>query len=848
LADGATAHVRPIVPDDAERLSAFHERQSPQSIYYRYFSPRPHLSDRDLEHLTTLDYRDRMALVALRSDEVIGVARYDRWEHRREAEVAFFVDDRHHGRGVATVLLEHLAARARQVGISAFTATVLPDNRKMIGVFTSAGFDASTRFADGVVEVHLDLQPTPDAERRIEERSRTSAARAVQRLLTPRSVAVIGAGRRRGSVGHETLRNLVAGELEGPVWPINPEARHVASVPALPNLGDVPGEVDLVVIAVPAEAVPAALADCGRKGVPCAVVLSSGFAETGPEGEAAEAELVRIARRWGIRVLGPNCMGLLNTDPAVQLYATFARPRSIPGGLGLLSESGMVGAAIVDRARELGLGISSFVALGNRADVSGNDLLGYWEDDARTTVVGMYIESFGNPRHFSRVARRLARKKPVVAVKSGRQETAPHDEASEEALLAQNGVIRVRTLAALLDTARLLAHQPLPQGPQVAVIGNAGGSLAIAADACVEAGLELVAEPVDLGIRATAADITAAVTAALDDAAVRSVLVVFAPSLGATTHEASVAIAAALAARPATSSAVVACMYGSHPNEVARSAERAVPVYEGVDAAAAALARAWRYARWLQGPDGDPAELSDDEALAARAVVARALGAGNRTVPLTDVAELLEVVGIAMAPSVQVSDVDEAVVAAERLGFPVALKAAGRAPLAKSVAAGLALDLADEDDVRGVWDRMVERLGPGVAPAVVQRMEEPGVDVAVSVLPHPSVGPVLALAPGGAAAALAPDAEVRVLPLSEERARLLAGGSRLASLMGQAAGDRLAELLVRVAALVESVPEIVELDLNPVLVRPDRAVVTDARVRVVEVRRDPRPPLRRVGE
>ncbi|HJR26478.1 MAG TPA: GNAT family N-acetyltransferase, partial [Acidimicrobiales bacterium] len=493
LSDGATAHVRPIRPEDAPLLVAFHARQSPQSIYYRYFSPRPRLTDRELERMVGVDYVDRMALVAVRGDDVLGVARYDRWRHRSEAEVAFFVDDANHGRGLATVLLEHLAVRARAVGLSGFTASVLPENRKMIGVFTQAGFETATRFADGVIEVRLGLAPTAEAEAAIEERARTAASQAVRRLLSPRSVAVIGAGRDPGGVGHEVVRNLQRAGFQGPVWPVNPKAEHVASLRAVPSILDIPDDVDLAVIAVPAAQVAAVVEECGRKQVYGVVILSSGFAEVGPEGAALEAEVLRVARSWGIRVVGPNCLGILNTDPEVRLHGTFAHIPSLPGRVGLLSESGMVGAAVVAQAREAGIGISSFVALGNRADVSGNDLLQYWAGDEHTDVVGLYIESFGNARHFSRLARRLTRAKPVVAVKAGWLPGTPRpvDRASDDALLSQTGVIRVPSLPDLLDTIRVLVAQPLPRGRRVAVVGNAGGSLAIGADAAVDAGLEL---------------------------------------------------------------------------------------------------------------------------------------------------------------------------------------------------------------------------------------------------------------------------------------------------------------------------------------------------------------------
>ena len=452
LADGATARVRPIRPDDSSRILEFHARQSPQSIYYRYFSPRPRLSERDVERLTTLDYVDRMALVALRGDDLIGVARYDRWRHRSEAEVAFFVDDANHGRGLATVLLEQLATRAREVGLTGFTASVLPENRKMIGVFTQAGFEAATSFADGVIEVRLGLVPTPEAESVIEARAGAAASQAVRRLLAPRSVAVVGASREPGTIGHELLHNLQRAGFEGPLWPVNPHAEHVGSIRAVPSILDIDDDVDVAIVVVPAEAVAAVVEECGRKQVYGVVVLSAGFAEAGPEGAALGG---RGAARGPLLGHPPRRAELprRSSTPTRPCGSTprFARSCPARGGCRCCRSRGCSAPPSSSRPASSGIGISSFVALGNRADVSGNDLLQYWEGDERTDVVCMYIESFGNARHFSRRARRLSRAKPVVAVKSG-----PAPDPTEQALLRQTGVIQVPTLPDLLATTRLL--------------------------------------------------------------------------------------------------------------------------------------------------------------------------------------------------------------------------------------------------------------------------------------------------------------------------------------------------------------------------------------------------------
>ncbi|MET0903145.1 MAG: GNAT family N-acetyltransferase [Acidimicrobiales bacterium] len=857
LADGATAFVRPIRPDDAARLTAFHERQSPESIYFRYFSPRPRLTERDLERLTNVDYSDRFALVVLRGDDLIGVARYDRWRHRAEAEVAFFVDDANHGRGLATVLLEHLAVRAREVGLRGFTASVLPDNRRMIGVFTQAGFETATRFADGVIEVRLDLEPTPDAEAKIESRARTAAAEAVRRLLSPRSVAVIGAGRDPDSLGHRVLRQLQLARFAGPVWPVHPHAHDVASMRAVRSILDIDEEVDLAIVSVPAPMVADVVEECGRKQVYGVLILSAGFAEAGPEGEAMEADVLRTARSWGIRVVGPNCLGLINTDASVRLHATFVDVPTRRGRLSLLSESGMLGAVLVTTIHEAGLGLSSFLALGNRADVSGNDLLQYWATDDTTEVVGMYIESFGNPRNFSRVARRLTRAKPVVAVKAGRlaDEDGLDGDATEDALLRQTGVVRVPTLDALIDTARLLITQPLPAGRRVAVLGNAGGSLAIAADAVTSARLQLAdldratlaaVDPppdpdptrgtVDLGTHAGAHDVERAVAALVADPGVDALLVLYAEGLGATADEAVAAIAVGHKARPEVP--VVVCAYGPQPT---RSAE--VPVYDAVDAAAAALGNVATYAAWRREPEGEPLALDDSRLAAARQLVKEQL---ERT-ELGDMEALalFDAIGIPVLPTEQVASVDEALAGAASIGYPVVLKAARRGPTAKTAAAGFAIDIEDPDALVRAWERMAEGLGGDITPVIVQPMLGPGVDVAVRVRDHPTVGPVISIGPGGAAAALDHPTDVRVLPLTDLDARRLVAGSRLAPALDDRDRTELEAVLLRVAALIEEVPEVGEITINPLIVRVGAAIATQAQATVVAIEPDPLPPVRR---
>jgi acyl-CoA synthetase (NDP forming) len=568
-----------------------------------------------------------------------------------------------------------------------------------------------------------------------------------------------------------------------------------------------------------------------------AVILSAGFAETGPDGAALEGEVLRIARTWGVRVVGPNGLGIINTHPGVQLHATFAPVAPRRGRTALLSESGMIGAAIVGSAREAGLGLSSMVALGNRADVSGNDLLQYWETDPDTDVVCMYIESFGNPRRFSRRARRLTRAKPVVAVK------AAGGGATGEALLRQTGVIRVPTLMTMLDTTRMLVEQPLPAGRRVAVVGNAGGSLAIATDAVLDAGLE-VAAVVDLGLHASRHEIEAEVARHGADPAVDALLMLYAPSLGATAIEARDALESGQKAHPEL--AVSACFYGPLPPLGGDAEPGRVPVYAAVDAAARVIGHAADYAEWLSLPEGTIRDLGLDAAVAARALVAeRLVQGGPTTLPTLDAAPLLATVGLEVLGGEQAGTHGEARAAADRMGYPVVLKAARREPTAKSAAAGFAIDL-ERDALPGAWARMDEGLGDGMLPVLVQPMIDPGIDVAVRVLLDDQVGPVLAIGPGGAGAALDHAVEVQVLPVSDLDAERLIARSRLADVLDEGARRALREVLERVGALVEILPEVTALELNPVILCRGEAVLAQAMVGLTPVESDPLPPIRRV--
>ncbi|MFJ8669535.1 GNAT family N-acetyltransferase [Streptomyces sp. NPDC093600] len=553
LRDGGTARIRPITVDDADRLVSFYEQVSDESKYYRFFAPYPRLSAKDVHRFTHHDFVDRVGLAATVGGEFIATVRYDRINAQGlpasapadEAEVAFLVQDAHQGRGVASALLEHIAAVARERDIRRFAAEVLPANTKMIKVFTDAGYTQKRSFEDGSVRLHLDLEPTDRSLAVQRAREQRAEARSVQRLLAPGSVAVVGAGRTPGGVGRTVLRNLLEAGYTGRTYAVNRAldagTASLDGVPAFRSVGDIGQAVDLAVLAVPAERVPEAVADCGEHGVRGLVVLSAGYAESGPEGRERQRELVRQARSYGMRIIGPNAFGIINTSAGVRLNASLAPQMPTSGRIGLFTQSGAIGIALLAGLHRRGAGLSSFISAGNRADVSGNDLLQHWYDDPETDVVLLYLESIGNPRKFTRLARRTAAVKPVVVVKGARHSGSappghrvpvtriPH--ATVSALLRQAGVIRVDTVTELVDAGLLLAAQPLPTGPRVAILGNSESLGLLTYDACLTEGLRPL-RPLDLTTAASPADFREALAAALADDTSDAVVVTAIPWVG----------------------------------------------------------------------------------------------------------------------------------------------------------------------------------------------------------------------------------------------------------------------------------------------------------------------------
>ncbi|MFG2773535.1 GNAT family N-acetyltransferase [Streptomyces sp. NPDC048350] len=973
LRDGGTARIRPITADDAERLVSFYEQVSDESKYYRFFAPYPRLSAKDVHRFTHHDFVDRVGLAATVGGEFIATVRYDRIDDRGmpasapadEAEVAFLVQDAHQGRGVASALLEHIGAVARERDIRRFAAEVLPANTKMIKVFTDAGYTQKRSFEDGSVRLHLDLEPTDRSLAVQRAREQRAEARSVQRLLTPGSVAVVGAGRTPGGVGRTVLRNLLDGGFGGRTYAVNralPEGTGTLDgVPAFRSVADIGEPVDLAIVAVPAERVPEAVADCGEHGVRGLVVLSAGYAETGTaEGRDRQRELVRQARSYGMRIIGPNAFGIINTSAGVRLNASLAPQLPAAGRIGLFTQSGAIGIALLAGLHRHGAGISSFISAGNRADVSGNDFLQHWYDDPETDVVLLYLESIGNPRKFTRLARRTAAVKPVVVVKGARHSGSappghrvpvtriPH--ATVSALLRQAGVIRVDTVTELVDAGLLLAGQPLPAGPRVAILGNSESLGLLTYDACLTEGLR-PHRPLDLTTGASPADFRAALTAALADDACDAVVVTAIPWVGengavesgdgevlaAYLREAvasapppakpvvvvhvemgglAEALSAATSTRPPARRPLGAAQpagpkgpdapVGGPPGRAASASPAGaraagvetgampghgpaggssapvrpgaagavpadappapvgpaggpptggIPAYPAAERAVRALAEAVRYGQWRRqaAEPGRVPEFEDIDEGGAAAQIERVLGedvdARGATLDVDAARELLGRYGIDVRPTLPAPTPDDAVLAAARLGYPVALKTTAPHLRHRPDLGGVRLDLAGEEQLRTAYAELTEALGkPAELQPVVQAMVPRGVDTVVRSAIDPAVGAVLSFGLAGAASELLGDMSHRLVPATDRDAADLVRSIRTAPLLfgwrGSAPVDTpaLEELLLRVSRLVDDHPEVVAITLEPVVVAPHGLSVLGATVRLA-----PPPPRTDLG-
>ena len=792
------------------------------------------------------------------------------------ADVALAVADRVQGRGIGTRMLEMLAAIARDHGVTRFNAELGGSHDAMRRVLVDSGFDLGPHHDAGVLNVEISLDETPELEARVAARAQVAATASLTTFFSPRSVAVIGASATRGKIGSEVLHNIREHGFTGRLVAIHPTLDRIGDVTAYPRVSVVPHAVDLAVVCVPAASVNAVVDDCLAHGVKALVIITAGFSEIGADGAALEAELVARIRRAGVRLVGPNCMGLVNTDPAVNLNATFSPVYPPPGRLAMSTQSGALGLAILDYAREQGIGLSTFVSIGNKADVSANDLLQYWAGDDRTGVILLYLESFGNPRKFSQIARRIGRRKPIVAVKSGRSAAGARAAASHtgalassdtivDALFRQSGVIRTHTIEEMFDVARLLVDQPVPRGRRVGILTNAGGPGILAADACEAEGMTVprlsdasmtalrgmlareasVANPVDMVASARPDQYEGALRVMLADQGLDAVLVIFIPPLVTRTEDVARAVTRARAERP--DKPVLAVFMSS---TTAQPLLHPIPCFRFPEAASTALARAAAYGEWRERPDSPPPDYDDIDVSTARTVIDRSLARGGGWLDPLDTQRLVAAAGIAVARGEIVATEEAALAAAGRLGYPVVLKASGPDVIHKTELQAVVTGLRSDEALARAWRDLQARLGTRMTAGFVQEMVRGGVEMLVGAVEDPTFGPVIACATGGTLAELIADSQFRLHPLGPEDAdemiAALRGSKLLAGYRGARPADigALKDTLLRLSALMGLCPEIAELDINPVSVLPQGVRALDARVRVEPPRT--RPASRRV--
>ncbi|HEX2343381.1 MAG TPA: GNAT family N-acetyltransferase [Vicinamibacterales bacterium] len=863
LRDGSTLTLRPGREEDVPALLQFFESLSPQSAYMRFMGFRK-LDAEGVRRFATTDPSIGYSLVGEFGGRIIAAAGYYRTDVPDLAEVAFAIADARQGRGIGTRMLDRLADVARAQGIRAFEADVLGENRKMMQVFVDSGYELTRRIDRGVVHFVLSLDRTPNLVEKAAQRSQVAATASMKAFFEPASIAVVGANRERGKIGSEILHNLRSAGFPGALVPVHPTATEVQGLPAYRRVADIPGPIDLAVISVPADRVLDSVDDCLAKGVRGICVISAGFSEAGPDGRAREAALVERIRAAGCRLIGPNCMGLLNTDPAFSLNATFSPVYPPAGGVAMSTQSGALGLAILDYARRLNIGISSFVSVGNKADVSGNDLIQYWAQDPRTSVILLYLESFGNPKKFSEIARRVARSKPIVAVKAGRSQAGARAASSHtgalassdavvDALFRQSGIIRTDTLEELFDVAALLAHQPVPRGRRVAILTNAGGPGILAADSCEANGLELpalsdatraelrsflpaaasVGNPVDMLASAPAEHFKRGLAAVLRDEHVDSVLVIFIPPL--VTESDAVAAAIVESARHAADKPVAAIFMRA---DGAPAALAGIPCFAFPEAAAIALARAAAYGAWRQKPADTIPVFEDLDRDRAQGVVENVLARGGGWMTPDESQALMGSIGIATAPARMVHTAADAAAASRAMGQAVALKAIGPTLLHKTERQAIRLDLSGEAAVLSAYADLEARFGNELSGVLVQAMVPGGIEMLVGAVQDPIFGPLVVCGSGGVLVELVADRAFRIHPLgvrdAVEMIDELKGARLLRGYRGAPPVDEpaLRDVLLRVSALLTICPEVQELDINPVKVLSSGVRAVDVRVRI----------------
>lgn len=881
--DGGTCRIRPILPSDADGLQAFVRGMSAESSYLRFFRVKSELTGKELKEFTRLDYLESMAFVALIEGVIIGVGRYNISEDQPGvAEVAFTVADGMQGKGIGTVLLYRLTAYARAQGIDRFKAFLLADNHAMMRVFRNAGFKMKRDVEEGVYTVDFPTSESKAVREAEGEAERRATAASLMPLFYPQSVAVIGASRNHQSIGGRLMNNILAADYMGPVYPINPKVPVIRSMPAYRSILDIPKMIDLAFIVVPGPLVKQVVKECAEAGVRGVCVISAGFSETGEQGAKEEEEILEIVRDAGMRMIGPNCMGLLNTDPVIQLDGQFGPQMPAQGNVAMLSQSGALGLAIIDYANELGIGISTFVSVGNKTDIGANDMLLFWEDDPNTDVILLYLESFGNPRRFGRIARRIGKKKPVAVVKSGRTKAGARAASSHtgslasldvavDALFDQAGVVRVDTLEELFDVTSLLANQPAPKGRRVGLITNAGGPAILAVDALESQGLEvpqfgdelqakmqeyLMADastnnPVDMIASAGPEEYKKTIQLLLDSDEIDALITLFIPASDAGVKETATAIREAVEEVEFDKTFMSVYMHsGGAPSEL-ESKQVDFPVFSFPERAARALRQAVDYAEWLDKPIGSAVEFDDLDRETAREIIDRqALDEDpegddeGKWLDPDDVDAILAAYGINIPKARVVDSVADAVAFGDEIDGPIVLKVISPSAVHKSDVGGVALDINGKKEIEAAYEQVTSAV-PDPEGVLVQEFVAGGHEVLIGMVEDPNFGPLIVFGLGGVFVELIGDVAFRIHPLTDLAAADMIKEVKSSRLLeGYRGGDpgdieAVEETLLRVSALVEDLPEIFEMDLNPVKVGTpgDGVRIVDARIKIRPVTR-----------
>ena len=884
LRDGSTAFVRLARVEDKQALSDFFGHCSLETMRRRFFSLSRPCSDVVAAHCDNSEPHSALTLVVTRTREgepcIVATGSYFS-KDERTAEVAFAVDDGIQGKGLGTLLLERLALLATRNGFTRFWAVTHADNRSMRDVFRESGFAVKESMEGGDIEVNLSVLPNETSVSRTELRDRVSTVASLRPFFQPKSVAVIGASRNPSSIGYRILECLALNGFKGSIYPVNPSAAEIRGLRTYATVRELPESADLAVIAVPRDAVLGVLDDCAARGVRAVIIITAGFAEVNSVGRELQQRLIEKARGYGMRMIGPNCLGLINTDPSIRLNASFSPVFPPAGRIAMSSQSGALGLAVLAAARRFGLGLSTFVSVGNKADVSGNDLLQYWEEDPATDVILLYLESFGNPRRFARIARRVSRRKPIVAIKSGRTKAGGRaagshtaalaaSEVAVDALFRQSGVIRADTLEEMFDLAAALGSQPLPLGRRIAIITNAGGPAILCADACEAGGLVIpefsavlrsrlaaslpaaasTANPVDMIASATPEQYGQVIDNVLASGEVDALIVIYIPAGQSETEAFVGAIRTSVGkARAAGKSdtPVLACLM-AEPGAWAApdlNGER-IPIYAFPEAPARTLGKIMAYAEWRVSSEGSIPDFENLNLPSASAVCRRALAQrGTGWLTANEIRVVLEAVGLQLPPGGVAGTAQEAVELATKIGFPVAVKLASHQLVHKTEQGGVCLNLADADAVGRAFDEIRDRLKrenqlDAMDGVLVQPMISGGVEVMMGVTQDPLFGPLIAFGLGGIYVEILADVSFRVTPLTDrdaaEMVHSIRGYRLLQGYRGHPATniEDIEEVLLRLSRLVEEIPEISEVDLNPVIAMPpgEKCRIVDARIRV----------------